>query len=128
MDSGFDTSSSSWMPVFDVFYDRQEGQDWFPGWNNVEAANAFANTPHAAGSVSPSPLPSPSPPTPALYSLDQWAAILLESNRHPDLYANNYFGTPNSGPSPNCGFPDSELSSCYSYVNPNLAILSVRSL
>jgi hypothetical protein len=122
MDSSFDTSSSSnsWIPAFDVFYNRQEGQDWFPGWNNVEEANALATTRHAAGSVGPSPLPSPSPPTPAVYSFDRWTTALLDSNRHPDLYANHYLGTPNLGPSPNCGFPDSELSSCYSYVNPQL--------
>jgi len=127
MDSSFDTSSNSWIPVFDVFYNRQEGQDWFPGWNSVEAANALANARRAAGSVDPSPFPSPSPPTPAIYSFDQWTAGLLDSNRHPDL-ANHYLGTPNSGPSPTCIFPDSELSSCYSYVNPNFVNLSVRSL
>ena len=127
MDSRANTSSHSWMPVFDVYYNRQEGQDLFPGWNNV-GANALANTRHAAGSLGPSPLPSPSPPTPAIYSFDQWTAALLESNRHPNLFANHYLGAPNSSPSPNCGLPGSELSSCYSYANPSFANLSVCSL
>ena len=119
MDSNTNKSSNSWTPVFDMYSDRQEGQGLFPGWNNVEV-NALAITRHAAGSLGTSPLPSPSPPTPALYSFDQWTAALLESNRHPNLYANHYLGTPSSGLSPNCGLPDSESSSCYSYVNPQL--------
>jgi hypothetical protein len=119
MDSNANTSSNSWMPVFDMYYNRQEGQGLFPGWNNVEA-NALANTRHAAGSLGPSPLPSPCPPTPALYPFDQWTAALLDSNRRPNLYVGHYLGTPSSGPSPNCGLPDSELSSCYSYVNLQL--------
>ena len=112
MDSRADTSSPAWMPVFDVHYIHQDGQDWFSGRNNDEA-NALTNAQHAAGSMGSSPLPSPSPPTPAVYSFDQWAA-LLDTDRFPNIYASGYLGLPISGPSPNTSFQDSELSSTYS--------------
>ena len=131
MDSRTNTSymSPSWMPVFDVrHHSHQDGQDWLSGWNNEET-NALTNTRHAAGSVGASPLPSPSPHTSAIYSFDQWAA-LLNADRYSNVYASRFSGAPNSGPSPNFGFHDSELSSCYSpYVTlTSLISPSVRSL
>jgi len=117
MDYRANTSSASpsWMPVYDVrYHSHYDGQNWFPGWNSGEA-NALTNTQHAAGSVGASPLPSPSPPTSAIYSFDQWTTF-LSTGRYSNAYASHFLGASNSSPSSNCGFQDSELSSCYSYV------------
>ena len=119
MNSSANTSSASpsWMPVFDVRYpSHNDGRNWFSGWNSDEA-NALTNTQHAAGSVGASPLSSPSPPTSAsaIYSFDQWAA-LLSADRYYNVYASRFLGASSSSPFSNCGFQDSELSSCYSYV------------
>jgi hypothetical protein len=130
MDSSANSSSAStsWMPVFDVrYHSHQDGQNWFSGWSNDEA-NALTNTQHAAGSVGACPLPSPRPPTSAIYSFDQWAA-LLSVGHHSNIHASHYLDLPNSGSSCDYGFQDSGLSSCYSYVTvTSLISPSVRSL
>lgn len=109
------SASSSWMPVFDAHYhSHHDGQNMLPGWNSDEA-DALMNTQHAAGSVDASPLPSPTPPTSDIYSFDQWTAF-LSAGQYSNAYASRFLEASNSSPSSNCGFQDSELSSCYPYV------------